>query len=83
MQTTQKPPVVLDHDDMQVVAEAMMLRLQLRGGEARRIERMRHLLTAASELCRALSAHTHHALVNCQGSLRSSAPAEPASSETR
>ena len=68
MNTTEKLPVVIEHDDMQVVAEAMMLRLQLRGSEARRIERMRQLLTTASDLCRALSAHTHHALVNCQGS---------------
>ncbi len=68
MNTTGEPSVIVEHDDLQVVAEAMMLRLQLRSTEARRIARMRELLAAATELSRALSSHTHHALVHCQGS---------------
>lgn len=45
-----------------------MARCPSRAGEARRLARMRELLTQSQELNRLLAAHTHRALVHCQGS---------------
>jgi hypothetical protein len=67
-QMTDAPSVTITRDDLEIVAEAMMLRFHLRGSESRRVARMREQLATASELCRALNTHTHHALVHCQGS---------------
>ncbi|HKG94551.1 MAG TPA: hypothetical protein VKA84_21740 [Gemmatimonadaceae bacterium] len=55
-------------DDLETVSEAVMLRFPLRHAESHRIERMRELLDAASELNRALTQHTQHAVVHCRGS---------------
>jgi hypothetical protein len=68
MQVSTEASVVIARDDLQALAELATMRLPLRAPESRRLERMRTLLVASSELCRALSAHTHCALVNCQGS---------------
>jgi hypothetical protein len=69
MQVSTEPrSVVVAREDLHVLAELASMRLPLRAPESRRLERMRTLLVASSELCRALSAHTHCALVNCQGS---------------
>ena len=55
------------HDDLVVLTEAVMVRLPLRGAESHRVERLQGLLDAASELSRALAAHTHCARVNLRG----------------
>jgi hypothetical protein len=55
-------------EDLEVVAEAIMTRMQLRRCESERAERVRELLGQAGELSRALAAHTQHGLVDCQGS---------------
>lgn len=64
------PPshAALSRDDLATVAEVATLRFPLRAAEARRLERMRTLLAASTELCQTLGAYTHCALVNCQGS---------------
>lgn len=54
--------------DLEVVSKAVMLRFDSREAEEARVNRMRELLWAASELTRALSVHTQHALVDCCGS---------------
>jgi hypothetical protein len=59
--------VTIDLRDLEVVADAVMLRLDDPGAEAQRVARMRELLWSASELTRALSLHTQHALVDCCG----------------
>jgi hypothetical protein len=53
--------------DLETVSEAVMLRLDDPEQETLRVARMRELLWAASELTRALSIHTQHALVDCSG----------------
>ena len=68
MHVSTQANVTISRDDLHALAELATMRLPLRAPESRRIERMRTLLVASSELCRALSAHTHCALVNCQGS---------------
>jgi hypothetical protein len=55
-------------DDLATLAEVAMLRFPLRAAESRRLERMRAVLAASTELGQAVSAYTHCALVNCQGS---------------
>ena len=60
--------ITISRQDLQALAELATMRLPLRAPESRRVERMRTLLVASSELCRTLGAHTHCALVNCQGS---------------
>ena len=67
------PPVspahpILTREDLATIAEVATLRFPLRAAESRRLERMRTLLAASTELCRTLNAYTHCALVNCQGS---------------
>ena len=59
--------VNFSREDFAVVAEAVMARFPLRAGEARRLARVRELLTQSQELNRLLGAHTHRALVHCQG----------------
>ena len=59
--------VTITRDDLETVSEAVELRFPLRHAETRRVERMRELLDASSELCRALTQHTQHALVHCRG----------------
>lgn len=54
-------------DDLDVVSRAVMLRLTEPAAEAQRVRGMRELLWASSELTRALSMHTQHALVDCSG----------------
>jgi hypothetical protein len=58
----------VSYDDLQIVAEVVTMRLPLRGPEQERVTRVRALLAAETELGRAFSAHTQHALINCQGS---------------
>ena len=58
----------VSHDDLQIVAEIVTMRLPLRAPEQERVMRVRALLAAETELGRAFSAHTQHALINCQGS---------------
>lgn len=53
--------------ELELVSEAVMLRLTDSDAEVARMSRMRELLWAASELTRALSLHTQHALVDCCG----------------
>jgi hypothetical protein len=60
--------VTISLDDLTLVSEAVMLRHPHRAAEQRRIARIRELLGAATQLSRALTLHTQHALVNCQGS---------------
>lgn len=55
-------------EDLQIVAEMVVMRLPLRAPEQRRVARVRELLAAQAEFGRAISAHTQHALINCQGS---------------
>jgi hypothetical protein len=59
--------VNFSREDFAVVAEAVMARFPLRAGEARRLAKMRELLAQSQELNRLLAAHTHRALVHCQG----------------
>jgi hypothetical protein len=61
------PSVSISLDDLTLVSEAVMHRATHRAVEQHRVARIRELLGAASRLGRALSVHTHHALVNCQG----------------
>ena len=68
MHVSTEASVTISREDLQALAELATMRLPLRAPESRRVERMRTLLVASSELCRTLSAHTHCALVNCQGS---------------
>lgn len=65
---TNSAEVSICRDDLLIVSAAMDLRYPLRAPESHRIERMRELLSAASELSRALAAHSQHSLVDCQGS---------------
>ena len=68
MHVSTEASVTISREDLQTLAELATMRLPLRAPESRRVERMRTLLVASSELCRTLSGHTHCALVNCQGS---------------
>ena len=68
MHVSTEASVTISREDLQALAELATMRLPLRAPESRRVERIRTLLVASSELCRTLSAHTHCALVNCQGS---------------
>jgi hypothetical protein len=58
----------ISQENLQIVAEMMVMRLPLRAAEQRRVARVRQLLAAEAELGRAVSAHTQHGLINCQGS---------------
>lgn len=51
-------PTVIQFGDLEVVAKAVMPRLNDPVVEAMQVERMRELLRAASELVRVLSMHT-------------------------
>ena len=62
------PSICIAPDDLRVVAEALKLRLPLRGAETRRVARMHELLERSSELCRTLTAQTHCGRVHCHGS---------------
>lgn len=59
---------VVSREDLQIVAEVVEMRLPLRAPEQRRVARARQVLAAEAELARAVSAHTQHALISCQGS---------------
>jgi hypothetical protein len=59
---------VISGVDLQIVAEMVEMRLPLRAPEQRRVARARQVLAAEAELARAVSAHTQHALISCQGS---------------
>lgn len=59
---------VISGEDLQIVAEMVEMRLPLRAPEQRRVARAREVLAAEAELARAVSAHTQHALISCQGS---------------
>ena len=63
-----QPSICIAPDDLRVVAQALMLRLPLRGAETRRVARMHELLERSSELGRAVTAQTHCGRVHCQGS---------------
>lgn len=58
----------ISREDLQIVAEMVVMRLPLRTPEQRRVARAREVLAAEAELARAISAHTQHALISCQGS---------------
>jgi hypothetical protein len=53
--------------DLNTVAELITMRFPLRGPEAKRVARLRTLLTATSELNRTLATYSQHALVHCHG----------------
>ena len=59
---------VISREDLQIVAEVVEMRLPLRTPEQRRVARAREVLTAEAELGRAVTVHTQHALISCQGS---------------
>lgn len=59
---------VISREDLQIVAEMVEMRLPLRAPEQRRVSRARQVLAAEAELARAVTAHTQHALISCQGS---------------
>lgn len=59
---------LISREDLQIVAELVEMRLPLRGPEQRRVQRARDVLAAEAELARAITAHTQHALISCQGS---------------
>src|ERR671917_21202 len=67
MHPTTQDSEVIAYDDLAAINAVAMMRLPLRAAEAERLARMRQLLDAASDLSKALSAHTHCALVNCRG----------------
>ncbi len=54
-------------DDLRHVAELTRLRIPYDDAERHRVARVRSVLLAAAELNRALSAYTHHALIDCHG----------------
>jgi len=58
---------VFRQQDLEALAGIAMMRLPLRAPEYRRLQRMRALLDAATELTRRLGSHTHAMLVNCGG----------------
>jgi len=58
----------ISRENLQIVAEMVEMRLPLRAPEQRRVARAREVLAAEAELARAVSAHTQHALISCQGS---------------
>ena len=60
--------VTISREDIAIVAEATVTRFPLRAPECKRVARMREMLAASSDLCRALSDHTQHSLIGCQGS---------------
>jgi hypothetical protein len=62
------PTSVISREDLQIVAEMVEMRLPLRAPEQRRVQRAREVLAAEAELARAISVHTQHALISCQGS---------------
>ncbi len=53
--------------DLETVAELITMRFPLRFREARRLARMRGLMTVTADLNRTLSIYAQHALVHCQG----------------
>jgi hypothetical protein len=55
-------------EELRALAEICVSRLPIREAEAKRAARMRSVVAAAADLGRALGAHTHSMLVNCQGS---------------
>lgn len=59
---------VISRVDLQIVAEMVEMRLPLRAPEQRRVQRARDVLAAEAELARAITVHTQHALISCQGS---------------
>ena len=59
--------VTISRDDLAVVADATDIRFPTRAAESRRVARMREMLATASDLSRALTDHTRHSLIDCQG----------------
>jgi len=62
------PTTSISRENLQIVAEMVEMRLPLRAPEQRRVARAREVLAAEAELARAVTAHTQHALISCQGS---------------
>lgn len=60
--------IKISREDIAVVADATVIRFPLRAHECKRVTHMREMLATASELCRTLSDHTQHSLIDCQGS---------------
>jgi hypothetical protein len=54
--------------DLDAVSDVAMMRLPLRAAEWQRLQRMRALLDAATELTRQFGSYTQCMLVNCGGS---------------
>jgi len=59
---------VISREDLRIVADVVEMRLPLRTPEQRRVVRAREVLAAEAELGRAVTVHTQHALISCQGS---------------
>jgi hypothetical protein len=57
--------VAIARDDLDVITELVMLRLQLRAPESRRLEALRTLIALGANFTRALSNYTQRALVEC------------------
>jgi hypothetical protein len=55
-------------DDLKVLADVAMLRLPWSAAESHRIERMRSVLDAETELARAFDTHAKCSLINFRGS---------------
>jgi hypothetical protein len=58
----------ISREDLRIVAAVVEMRLPLRAPEQRRVARARQVLAAEAELGRAVTVHTQHALISCQGS---------------
>ncbi|CAN5826360.1 hypothetical protein BH11GEM1_BH11GEM1_08370 [soil metagenome] len=65
-------PLVIEEDDLLVVAQAITMRCSLQTAEAVRAARLRVLAQVAAHLGRTLSTYARHALVNCQGTVGAS-----------
>jgi len=68
--------IALSVPDLHVVQHAILMRFASADAESLRAERMRALVRVASELTRALSTYSRHALVHCQGTAGASDLAE-------
>ncbi len=60
--------ISISREDIAIVADATVIRFPLRAHESKRVAHLREMLATASDLCRTLSDHTQHSLVDCQGS---------------
>jgi len=59
--------IIISPEDLDTIAELIVMRFPLRVAEGRRLARMRALMLVTAALNRAVSTYAQHALVNCQG----------------